>query len=146
MRLGTFAAVLLIAVAVAAPTGCKQITGADPVATEDALAKAAPCTMSWMDILAEFKKNGVRFEKETFPTKLQGTKVEWTGEVESIASKYVKLDLDGATGADVELYLPEADIMKINDGERVKFEGVITDWTKLSIDGFMLQIDGKIKK
>lgn len=145
MRSQTLALLALVVVVGISVASCKKITGADPAQTEGALKAAAPCTMSWMDILDEYKKNAVRFEKETFPSKLKGTKVEWAGEVESISSKYIKLDLDGATGSDVELYLPEADVLKINEGERVKFEGVISDWTKLSIDGFMLQIDGKIK-
>lgn len=125
--------------------GCKQFTGSDPAKTEEALKTAAPCTMAWTDILSEYKRNDVRFEKETFPAKLKNTRVEWSGEVENISNKYAKIDIDGATGADVELFLSEADIMKLNEGEKVKFEGVITDWTRLSVDGFMLLVDGKIK-
>ncbi|GEM_PF-4046068 len=137
--------VSMLLLVVAAAFGCKDFQGADPIQTESSLKSAAPCTMAWAEILDEYKKNSVRFEKETFPTKLKGTKVEWSGEVESISGKFAKIDIDGSTGADVKLFMAEPEILKLNEKEKVRFEGVITDWTRISLDGFILEVDGRLK-
>ena len=136
-------ALVCLLLALATPA-CRQFTGADPKETETALGKAADCPMTWGEIFTEYQKNAVRFEKEVFP-RIKGTKVSWTGVVEDISPKFATVDLDGTGGADIELYMAEDQITKLNEKEKVTFDAVITDWTKLRIDGFMLMVDGKVK-